>query len=104
MFISGAHPNTQSVSGRTPLIQAIAAENLDIVKQLVKAGADLDLADTKGSTPLFSCFSDPRLREDIKSDAKSLIVRALIEGMYCDNYGEKIKPKVSTMTLLNIKI
>lgn len=65
--------NIQSLSGRTPLIQAIETNNLSTVQLLVDAKADLNLADFKGTTPLFSCVSGPK-------DLDLNIVRALIQG------------------------
>jgi len=46
----GANPNCQSSRKQTPLMLAIAQKNMDIVKELLTAGADIAPKDTDGNT------------------------------------------------------
>ncbi|KAK0617758.1 ankyrin repeat-containing domain protein [Immersiella caudata] len=48
----GAAVGTRDGQGRTPLHWAVAAGNLDVVSAIVAAGADGDVSDDDGSTPL----------------------------------------------------
>ena len=48
----GADLNTSSCSEHTPLTYAILKENLEIVEELIKSGADVDKEDDYGWTPL----------------------------------------------------
>ncbi|MCL1876307.1 MAG: ankyrin repeat domain-containing protein [Synergistaceae bacterium] len=47
-----AYINTKSQSGNTPLIFAIESHNTEVVKALVQAGADVNMKDNEGMTPL----------------------------------------------------
>ena len=84
-FFSGANPDYQSVSGGTPLTRAIMANNLDIVVQLVKAGANLDLVDTKGSNALFTVLSVKVVSVPRDFEQKH-IVHALVKGQLETQY------------------
>jgi len=48
----GTTLDSRDSQGRTPLHWAVAAGNLDVVKALVAAGADGDVSDENGLTPL----------------------------------------------------
>jgi hypothetical protein len=49
----GVNPNTPSTAGGyTPLMQAASSGNLELVKLLIDAGADLNLEDQRGRTAL----------------------------------------------------
>lgn len=42
----------QTKSERTPLIEAVSLNNISIVKAIIKAGANVNLKDGKGISPL----------------------------------------------------
>jgi ankyrin repeat protein len=49
----GAHTDARDAAGRTPLITAIMADNLEVADVLLSAGADLEAGDAKlGASPL----------------------------------------------------
>jgi ankyrin repeat protein len=47
-----ADPNIEDQEGNTPLIHAIRAENLDMVRVLLDAGADVNIGNNNGESPL----------------------------------------------------
>lgn len=44
--------NAQNQFGATPLTMACFAKNIDVVRALIKAGADVNIGDTHGNSPL----------------------------------------------------
>jgi ankyrin repeat protein len=53
LLTHGADRNAVEPSqGRTPLLDAVAAANVTIMKRLIDAGADVDMRDMRGDTPL----------------------------------------------------
>ena len=76
LYCTGADLSIQSISGRTPLIQAIGIQNLPIIKMLLAAGADPNQMDSKGTTPLNTAL--------ISVGSTDMgILRILIEGKTC---------------------
>ena len=57
---SGADVNRRSTrfSGYTPLIVAIRNNKMDIIDVLIRAGADVNLKDSEGRTPLMHALMD----------------------------------------------
>ena len=64
--------NLKNKKGMTALDLATSNQNLIIVKSLLEAGADPNLVNGRGRTPLISTVMD--------RDCKSAIVKALLEG------------------------
>lgn len=54
-FCAGADVNVQTSSGKTALMEAVVSNNIDMVRCLLAAGADLELTDIKGGTVLYMC-------------------------------------------------
>jgi len=50
--VTGADINAQSSSGRTPLLEAVIDQQLDLARMLIDLGADLDSQDTKRTSAL----------------------------------------------------
>ncbi|XP_075590544.1 B-cell lymphoma 3 protein homolog isoform X2 [Dermatophagoides farinae] len=71
--MADADPNVTSLKAQTPLLAAIESNSLELVKILVKAGADIEMADSFNSnTPLHqACLHFP-------SNARLDIVKYLI--------------------------
>ena len=51
-FFCSKDVNTPDSCGKTPLHNAILGKNVDIVKLLLKSGADVTSLDERGDTPL----------------------------------------------------
>ena len=51
-LLLGADINLKTEGGITALVAAVLREDLDMVKSLLKADAQIDLADNQGQTPL----------------------------------------------------
>jgi hypothetical protein len=73
--------NTQSISLKTPLIEAILIERLDLVNLLLSRGADPDLADIKGTTPLSRAVMQSGQLSGLQT--MPLIIQGLIDGEIC---------------------
>ncbi|MFE8032090.1 ankyrin repeat domain-containing protein [Thiohalocapsa marina] len=52
LLSQGAALNTAGPSGTPPLHQAVSAGNVKLAKHLISAGAEVNLTDTAGNTPL----------------------------------------------------
>jgi hypothetical protein len=52
LLAAGANPNAKAPDGSTPLHQAVAARQVEIIRALVAAGAKLDAVDRHNETPL----------------------------------------------------
>lgn len=52
---AGANANAQDVEGNTPLLLALKAGATDIVTRLIEAGADIQLGNQQGLTPMIYC-------------------------------------------------
>jgi len=65
----GADPNQGRFGGFSPLILAIARQNLELVRMMAAKGANLNFRDRTGSTPLmwaaFNGTGDPKLIEEL---------------------------------------
>ena len=65
----GADPNQGGFGGFSPLILAIARQNLELVRMMAAKGANLNFRDRTGSTPLmwaaFNETGDPKLIEEL---------------------------------------
>ena len=74
-MVSASDLNKPDAEGRTPLLKAISGRKhvrLDLVKRLVSLGADVNVGDNEGQTPLFyaSRLAAPDvIRELLKEDA-----------------------------------
>ncbi len=58
---AGADPNPEGQGGRTPLMQAAEAGEVDIVRLLLISGADSALADAQGRTALDRAAHRPKI-------------------------------------------
>jgi ankyrin repeat protein len=58
LLSAGAEINTTEVAmGRTALAWAVATNNIETVRKLIEAGADLEMTDELGNTPLMTAKS-----------------------------------------------
>lgn len=73
--------------GRTPVILAVQRDTIAIVKMLVAAGADVNIADDDGGTPLFYAADNPAILEQLLKAKVNL--DQIIE--YNNGEGEAIK-------------
>lgn len=66
--------NTQDEHGRTPLHLAAGTSNLEIVGDFMWAGADTDLTDHRGETPLFYAIRGACTEDDCLQMIKALVL------------------------------
>ncbi len=91
----GADPNSIDNEGRAPLHYAIQGRSVDVVSELLNAGAQIDVADANGNTPL----SDAVFYAEGK---KETIVYLLERGADPDrenNYG--VSPRALSKSIAN---
>ncbi|MCP9494111.1 MAG: ankyrin repeat domain-containing protein [Pyrinomonadaceae bacterium MAG19_C2-C3] len=74
MLERGVNPNTSTIGGRTPLMQAASNGNDEYVKMLLDAGADVNLVDDNGRTALDEAQSW------VKSDERWLTTVELLKA------------------------
>ena len=79
LLSQGANVNAQLFEGSTALHMACSVLNLDVVRTLVLMGADVNVADGQGNTPLHEIvrYGDGVLKE--QQEAVSAITMSLIE-------------------------
>jgi hypothetical protein len=70
---AGASPNMCDNERQSPLHKAVQAANSKSVKLLLARGANVDAVDTAGYRPIHWTVPQPRLRDDLLPDAKSLV-------------------------------
>ncbi|MFH0928369.1 MAG: ankyrin repeat domain-containing protein, partial [bacterium] len=46
------NPNAKDRDGRTPIFDAVVQGNIDLLRSLIRAGADVDVQDLQSNTPL----------------------------------------------------
>ena len=80
---------TGMTNGRTPLLDAIILSNNDVIEQLLSAGADPNVTDSRGLSPamLMGC-SDAQARDEL--------LRRHPEGHPPVSEERKIRPRVRT--------
>jgi ankyrin repeat protein len=88
---SGKNPGTPDDRGRTPLMLAAGVGNIDAMKVLIEAGADVNGADSFGATPLMFGIRDiakvrvltdagARVNEKSKQNQTALLLAASTAG------------------------
>lgn len=68
----GCDINHQNAKGRTPLINAILANNMSMIDYLVKNGADINLSDYNGETPLMFAVKVAKTESETEPDTEIL--------------------------------
>ena len=71
LLAAGADPNLQNLRGNSPLLFASQEGHLDTVRVLIDGGAEIDLPDINGATPLTQVCG---------SLGRADVARALLEG------------------------
>jgi hypothetical protein len=69
---NGADPNVLGLAKRTPLHSAVYFTNLEVAQKLIEYGANIDVRDENGDTPLYLASGGVRLKD-------LTVVRLLLE-------------------------
>ncbi|XP_048522712.1 serine/threonine-protein phosphatase 6 regulatory ankyrin repeat subunit C-like [Dendroctonus ponderosae] len=83
--------NRTNYCGRTPLFLAIIQRSLKLVKELIEAGANVNVADFEGNTPLHKAAHSPKIAHVLIKNGADLNAQnhygeTPLHASICDNY------------------
>jgi len=70
--------------GTTPLLRAAVAADIEAMKLLIEYGADVDLGNADGTTPMMAVFIPSRLRAPVKTEEQALEVLRVLHAAGAD--------------------